>query len=280
VQSRLAAKGISSKQFLLYIPLRRRYRRRSRGKPETCQNLLNCRRRIYGAHDSHPSATAGAREHVHLKNTFQKLNQGAMGFPGAIRIVPFGEYRCRGASASSICGRCGNPGAAGIRPIKSLTMSLWVWNVRRDAMDPLERWGDASPLTMSLITPVGEEGGAGEAAGSMAAAWLGAISNLPRACQLLTPPFWTFPVQADWLSATKNRNNPGSGVGPQKRRNCGLVVLFLATEEKHMQHAESYSGYSMCFLSVAKLSGSRQRQPSLHRLPRPTNCRVILHGAA
>jgi hypothetical protein len=34
-----------------------------------------------------------------------------------------------------------------------------------------------------------------------------------------------------------------------------------------MQDAEASSGFCMCFLSVAKLSGSRERQPSLHRLP-------------
>ena len=88
--------------------------------------------------DAH-AAAAGAQQRIRFEDFLNQPSPRAAGFPGAIRIVPLGKSRCRQAGAFSICRSRGNPAAVGIGPVKSLTMASRIRDMRRDAVNPLER---------------------------------------------------------------------------------------------------------------------------------------------
>jgi hypothetical protein len=67
--------------------------------------------------DAH-AAAAGAKQRIGLENLLNQPSPGTACFPGAIRIVALGKYRCRQAGAFFICGRHGNPGAIGVGAVK------------------------------------------------------------------------------------------------------------------------------------------------------------------
>ena len=88
--------------------------------------------------DAH-AAAAGATQRFRFEDFFNQTSPRASCFPGAIRIVALGKYRCRQAGAFSICRIEANPAAVGIGAIKSLTMSSRIRDMRRDAVNPCER---------------------------------------------------------------------------------------------------------------------------------------------
>jgi len=71
----------------------------------------------YKGDDAH-AAAAGAMQRVRFEDYLNQTSPGAAGFPGAIRIVELGKYRCRQAGAFSICRIEANPSAVGIRPVE------------------------------------------------------------------------------------------------------------------------------------------------------------------
>jgi len=107
--------------------------------------------------DAHAPA-AGIQEGIRFENFLDRASPRAAGFPGNIRIVPLGKTRCRQAGGFVIWSRHGNPGAVGISPLKSLTMTSRIRDMGRDAVNPFERiqldGGCASPWIGLFPNPV------------------------------------------------------------------------------------------------------------------------------
>ena len=80
-----------------------------------------------------------AQQRIRFEDFLNQPSPRAAGFPGDIRIVPLGKFRCRQAGGFVIWSRHGNPPAVGIGPVKSLTMASRIGDMRRDAVNPFER---------------------------------------------------------------------------------------------------------------------------------------------
>jgi len=102
--------------------------------PEDAANDAGIRNKGYDTH----AAAARAQQGIGLEDFPDQARPGAAGFPGAIGIVLHGD-RGRQAGGWVLPGRRANPAAVGVGAIKSLTMPSWVGDMRRNAVDPLER---------------------------------------------------------------------------------------------------------------------------------------------
>ena len=101
------------------------------------ESVDDARIRIKG-YDAH-AASAGAKQQIGLEALLDQPSPRAAGLHRAIRIIAIGKPRRRLDGAFSFFGSDGNPGAVGISPVEFLAMASRIWDVRLDAMNPLDR---------------------------------------------------------------------------------------------------------------------------------------------